>query len=948
MTATNKSMAAARTFGEAIEPFIDAGIPEKALLPIVPHDARVAEGSKFARTGKGLGKAPGRYDAFHEEWGGQSGDHLTRGLPEDVRKRARNWPTGSVGVLGRVLPGIDVDAGSEDFLKIANTAFVETLGNGGGYAERLRGDSWSRLYTFACTGFQDPDRCVRSRHLKCRMKGDDVTKPAKHGVDILGYEKQYLIAGIHANGRDEYHWHQDRDLAEIHRGGRLSPITDGDVDRFLKRLRELIEADGGEVFASDSTSTSSGQLHDYRDKAPIVEPGRIIDALNGMSNTETNFPGRNDLVGILSAIYAAAGRYAEDPGFEEQVREWAVDSSEGYCDDDYFDDAWNSLRKGVKCGRDRLLVHLRQHGVRDLDGIEFQDDAAALSPVIREHKAAEKAAKAAKNAPLLARAMEAYAFQHMGTATGAASRNIRQPMRLRAHPERVWSATDWWAKLTPDPDPQLLLELHAVYGEKKTGLPDFLRDLQRAYPFAFFAREIRDPKLKYGEVAEQYDTSGNPDGALNVRQRSQAQNAADKTRRNPALARQDRDHFLDFFRRGFGDGQAAEWLLNTLAYMVQTGKRPGHMLVIEGEPEVGKSLFVEMLIALFDGTGPHVRGRIDGAKLMNEAALRFLFGQIEGSRIVSIKELPEGSGREKTAALISTVKQMVDAGSGGEYIDVERKGVDSRSIENHGYIIATTNYENVIPIEEGDRRIMPVRFRITQANRPDQVFYARLGAILADPERLAAIWDYLALHDIRGYRADAPPPVTSEKASAQYLNMMPAVRHMAVAIDTLIHNGRLVVTLADIVSAMNWSARFDDGDWDGGGDLYRAGNPVGVNDRTGGPGPVLRKALDYLGDKARKRETKVGRGRDQKRAPTVYALKGCTVPIEDMQWAELSELLERDRARHPVREGVRAKPYDVRIEGMAPVSDRLAGEDEDSADGAGRGNVVPMNARRRA
>ena len=41
-------------------------------------------------------------------------------------------------------------------------------------------------------------------------------------------------------------------------------------------------------------------------------------------------------------------------------------------------------------------------------------------------------------------------------------------------------------------------------------------------------------------------------------------------------------------------------------------------------------------------------------------------------------------------------------------------------------------------------------------------------------------------------------------------------------------------------------------------------------------------------------------------------------------------------------------PYDVRIEGMAPVSDRLAGEDEDSADGAGRGNVVPMNARRRA
>lgn len=155
----------------------------------------------------------------------------------------------------------------------------------------------------------------------------------------------------------------------------------------------------------------------------------------------------------------------------------------------------------------------------------------------------------------------------------------------------------------------------------------------------------------------------------------------------------------------------------------------------------------------------------------------------------------------------------------------------------------------------------------------------------------------------------------------------------------------------DIVPLMNWAARIEEresGDWDSGGDFYRAGKPVGANARTGGPAPVPVKALAWLGEKARKRETKVGRGRGQKRAPTVYALKGRTVAIEDMQWAELSALLEQDRERHPVREGVQAKPYDVRIERMPRVVDRLAGEDDEDADNADGGNVVSIDRRRRA
>lgn len=570
--------------------------------------------------------------------------------------------------------------------------------------------------------------------------------------------------------------------------------------------------------------------------------------------------------------------------------------------------------------------------------------------------------RAAKNGPLLTRAANTYVFQHMGTATDAASRNIRQPMRLRAFPERVWSATDWWDGKTPDPNTGILQELHVNYPDKKTGLNDFLRDLGGLYPFAFFTHVIKHPGFDYGEVAERFDTRGNPDGALNVRQRSQAQNAAERPRRNIALAKADRGHFLEFMELGFGNGQVKEFLLDTFAYMVQSGKRPGHMLVIEGEPGVGKSLLAEFLIALFDGTGGHVQSRVDGAKFMSKDGLRFAFGRLEGCRICVIKELPDGSGQAETAALISTVKQMVDAGSGGNYIDIEDKQIRTKSVENHSYIIATTNYENVIPIEERDRRLLPVRFRITKASRPKQEFYVRLGAIMDDPERLAAIWDYLADRAIGDYRADAPPPVTAEKASAQYRSMERTVRHMAVALDTLVQAGRGLVTMDDIVPLMNWAARVGDGDNGEGGDdgglsdPYKVGSPIGA--ARGGPAPVRGKALNLLAERThnRKREAKIGRGSAQRRAPTIYALERCTVPIEDMQWDELSAALRTDRRNHPVTDGVRAKPYDVRIGPMAPVVDRIAGdsatgaddvEGADDADAPERGNVVAMRARRR-
>ncbi len=67
------------------------------------------------------------------------------------------------------------------------------------------------------------------------------------------------------------------------------------------------------------------------------------------------------------------------------------------------------------------------------------------------------------------------------------------------------------------------------------------------------------------------------------------------------------------------------------------------MLFLQGDHGVGKSIYVAMLVSMFDGTGRDQGGQIDGTKMMNEASRRFALANVEGCRIISIKELPDGS-----------------------------------------------------------------------------------------------------------------------------------------------------------------------------------------------------------------------------------------------------------------------------------------------------------------
>lgn len=943
-----------RTFGEATKRFTDAGFAPSELLPLAPFDADVADNFRHAKENGSLGKAPGRYLPGSRKWVGLQGPHLTEGLNENVQREARHWPTPNVGVCSRHYPAIDCDVNSEDARRLVERAVCTVLG--AFYAERVRGDGPRRLYAFRSKTNLDPSRQIRKSTWEFRLR-DDAENAPSHKVDILGTGQQFVAAGIHPNG-DLYGWDKKRGL---HAVVEADEIERADIEKLRVALEAEVRKVGGTwVRASSSKITDGGKLYDYTWDNPIAEPGRIIDALWKMPNSEANFPLHDDLVEVLAAIHAALGSAAVDPEIEDQVREWAVDSSDGWCrEKEDYEKVWNSLRRGVKCGRDRLLVRLRKHGVRDLDGIDFPDDAAAIVLGISEHKAAEKAESAAKNAPLLARAVEAYVFHHLGTVVGKRGEDPKQKMRPREYPNRLWNADDWWKGKIPDPNKDILKDLQSEYIDKQTGLADFLLDLEKAYPFAFVSRVIKDPRYDYGEVVRMYDTRKKPAGALNLRQRSQAQNVAEKPGRviDHVQAKADVARVLDFFERGFGSGEVKEYVLDTLAFMVQKTQRPGHMLIIEGEQGVGKSLFSQFATALLDGVGEHIAARIDGSKLMDRNSFRFGFSAIEGARCVPIKELPDATGMPKTSLKLveAILKSMVDGGTEGDYVGIEGKGVDIKQIANHAWFIATTNYENTLPIPPGDRRYLVVRWGITQANKPSGDFYERVADIMHDPERLAVVWDYLKARAIGHYNPHKPPPVTAEKVAAQYRSMVDPVRHMAVAYDTLVHAGRSVVTLADIVPLMNLAGRIEakeNGDWDGERDLYRVGKPVAGAVAGTGPSPVPVRALVWLGEKTRKSEKKVGRGAARTWAPTVYALKGSRVPIEDMQWPALSDLLGQERERHPLREGVQVMPYDAPIEPMPPVVDRIAGQEDDDngadPDSPDSGNVVSIDRRRRA
>lgn len=779
-------MSAAKTstpnFGQSTRPFVLSGIPPLALIPVTPPGAKIAPTAQLEP--KHLGKAPGSYHPKTGEWSGLYGSVIHTGLDAERRERAASWPTGNVGLLGRAYPGIDSDAETKEVRWLVEEAVAEEF-NLAYVAERIRGKNHRRLYVVRA---RDPkNNPVRTRHVRLRLPGEEPWSK----IDIIGKGGQYLVAGTHPSG-DLYTWAEGADLTdpEVHRN--LLLVDEEDISRLLDRIEDRVRKLGGEF---DGGGAGAIGLYDERDPlnmAPTYDLDTIQRIFDSLPNDEDNFPTLDSFVSFLAAIRAAAGRNCDDPDLEDAAREWAT--AQGWADDAYFDKRWQSLRY-VRATGNSLDRICRERKIFVQSAAAFERDEEAQSATIEKHKrAADKERKDA-----LRSVAGRFIFRDTNTAiNGHATLGMRDPFDA----DKEWPGVDWWLNETTR-STRDLSELHAEFGPKRDGFWEFARALKREHPMSWFVGEAKNPFHDFGEIFQEQPEPGvRGDNRLNTWHMSQTIRIAGHADKNPARSADDVKFLLDFGARLFGE-KLWRYELQTLAYMVQKNARPNGFLVLVGDQGVGKSMYMQMLVTIFNGKRKEQSGTIDGTKLVGDGA-RFALADIEGCRIVSIKEMPKGGGgRQHRSNVTAMLKQLADNGADGDFITIERKGENAQQIPNYARVVISTNYPDSIEVEGQARRVFMVESGITVANRPDDDFYAKLDAITTDPERMAAFYRFLQTLDISEYKSHANPPSSRIKTERMLANVKDATeRHARAAVAWFEHAGIDMFMPNDLFDAM--------------------------------------------------------------------------------------------------------------------------------------------------
>jgi hypothetical protein len=714
---------------------------------------------------------------------------------------------------------------------------------------------------------------------------------APPGAEIYG-------KGSLSPGGAMYEWHRKYDLCDLVADGELAQADDANMGRFLTILAEEVETAGGEVLPTSSgAGGGGGDRRDYSADEPALPVEAIFRALESLPNTEADFPTHDSFVAVLAKIRAALGCEAEAE--RDRVEEWACEDLE-LCSHDYFEKTWDSLRRGVGVSRRALERFLREKRIFPNLENEFpnltqaeKDELSAVTKPFREMQDA-----------LLDEFAKTYVLGRANAATDDRVPTIRR----KDEPDTAAVALNWWQSRTDDLNVQLVHKLRTCgqYTPDDTGLWSFIREIRKKRPEITFMGTTLHPGYGRGEIVVKENPDGTTTRKLNMRFESPVIRWAKKAPRDPERAKADVEIWLEFVGRLFGPD--ADYELDTLAYMAQTGNRPGHFLYLVGEPGVGKTTHIHILEMLFDGPS-RSQGAIDGTKLVSEGSRRFALAKIEGRRIVSVQELPDNISSVAKAQITSILKQVVDIGGGGYYIQIERKGQDITAVQNFARFTMTTNYDNALPIEPNDRRAFYVRCNIIAEDKPSSAYYERLAAIGKNPERLAEIWRYLLKRDWRAiYDPAKAPPLSNAKLEAQIIAIEIAVkRHVAAALALLSASGRAMLDVQELAELASDMSENEYLNTDG-----------AIDDRAEydfqRPSAAGQAALRYLKAEA----LKVGGGKDgrgykvdggTRRLPVIYVFKKAKVAgrLSVADRDDVLDALHRDRRRpllmdrHPLK-----------------------------------------------
>ncbi|WP_448187728.1 primase-helicase family protein [Azospirillum sp. sgz301742] len=191
------------------------------------------------------------------------------------------------------------------------------------------------------------------------------------------------------------------------------------------------------------------------------------------------------------------------------------------------------------------------------------------------------------------------------------------------------------------------------------------------------------------------------------------------------------------------DDAVRSHVLNWLAFTVQhPAEKIYHAIVLQGMQGAGKSYLARVLKALH------------GAKNVHEVSTDEIHGDftgwLEAKQVILVEELMAAGRLE----LANKLKPMITQ----EEIRINEKHVRPYRIKNVANFFCTTNHEDPIILERGDRRWF---FYKSPAEPKEVSYYQSLEAWTEDS--LGVIAHYLAGRDLSRWNPKAPPPMTADK-----------------------------------------------------------------------------------------------------------------------------------------------------------------------------------------
>ncbi len=241
--------------------------------------------------------------------------------------------------------------------------------------------------------------------------------------------------------------------------------------------------------------------------------------------------------------------------------------------------------------------------------------------------------------------------------------------------------------------------------------------------------------------------------------------------------------WLDLVNKLFGAEEAPErdHFLNWQAFVLQNpGKKIGHAPVLIGVQGAGKDT---VLRPLFEALGTHNVATIDSDMLAGP------WNFYLKSMLIYVQE-----ASKRQADFYNRIKPYISAQK--TLLPVNEKHMRQWFVENFQNWIVTTNFDDALRLEEGDRRFWVHRVLIEEP--PDERYFTNLHQWF-EAGGIEAVYGWLIQRDISSFNPMATPPMTAAKRAMIEASLPPGVRWVLDQFrDGGAFDGRTIITVSEV------------------------------------------------------------------------------------------------------------------------------------------------------